>query len=536
MFTITSYAAPAWPNDTWVEAEAGALIDMDSGTIIFAQNSHEEYPPASITKLLTALLVVENTDLDDIVTFSETAMNSVEADSGNRLGLVAGDTMTVEDALYAMLLISVNQAANALAEHVAGSISAFVDMMNERVESLGLTESHFDNPSGLNGNTQYVSAHDMAIIASEAYSNETVLEISSTISYTLGPIENHPEGYTVENEHRLVYTTNPESDYYCPEAKAGKTGYLRAAGNTLVTYGERDGRRLISVILKGTSGQYFIDGKTLLQFGFDNFYNLDIASSETRYVTGESPVEIGGETYDPTDLMIEPGHAITLPNSASFEDADLIVNTDIPEKHPGGTVALLEYEYNGRAIGSAFLVKKYEYVPTGETDEASSDASDFTEETVYGPYEDETWQAPVNYEDETAAEEINEERSGSVTLKGVLKVLAVAAIILLIVYVLLFYISYRRRKARREAAIRRARRLRRMREGGADMEAEYHRLMMEKRRNSRSGSTGRRTGSRTRSSGTHSSSGSRRNSGTHSTSGSGKSSGHSSRTDNRRRR
>ncbi len=507
IFTITSYAAPAWPNETGIGAEAGALLDMDSGTIIFAQNSHVEYPPASITKILTALLVVENADLDDTVTFSETAMNSVESDSGNRLGLVAGDTMTVEDALYAMLLISVNQAANALAEHVAGSISAFVDMMNERVASLGLTESHFDNPSGLNGNTQYVSAHDMAIIASEAYNNETVLEISSTISHTIGPIENHPDGYTVQNEHRLIYTTNPDSSYYCPEAKAGKTGYLRAAGNTLVTYGERDGRRLISVILKGTSGQYFLDGKNLLQFGFDNFYNLDIASSETRYVTGGSPVEIGGETYNPIDLMIEEGHAITLPNSAVFEDADLIVNTDIPERHPGGTVALLEYEYNGRAVGSAFLVKKYEYVPMNEMDEAAfeAEAGDFAEDIDNVSYTDETEEVPETVREDNPDEEVTGKGSENASniRRIVLEVLIVAVILLLIGYFLLLYISYRRKKARREAAIRRARRLRRMREGGADMEAEYHRLMMEKRRNSQKKSSGRRSGrSSTRSSGT----------------------------------
>ena len=127
MFTMTAFARPEWPKETGILAEAGSVMDVDSGTMIFGQNSHVEYPPASITKLLTALVVLENVDdLSATVEFTESAMMNVEADSGNKLSLVIGDTMTVEDALYALLLQSVNQSANALAEHVAGSIDAFV--------------------------------------------------------------------------------------------------------------------------------------------------------------------------------------------------------------------------------------------------------------------------------------------------------------------------------------------------------------------------------------------------------------------------
>ena len=116
LFAMTAFARPDWPSDTGIQAEAGALMDVDSGTMIFGQNSHVEYPPASITKLLTALIVLEHAELSDTVTYSETAMNSVEADSGNKYSLAIGDTMTVEDCLYALLLSSVNQSANALAE------------------------------------------------------------------------------------------------------------------------------------------------------------------------------------------------------------------------------------------------------------------------------------------------------------------------------------------------------------------------------------------------------------------------------------
>ena len=168
LFSITAYAKPDWPSDVGIVAEAGIVYDMDSGAMLYGQNSRLQYPPASITKLLTALIVLEHCKPDEIVTFSETAIHSVEADSGNRLSLTVGDQLTVEDCLYALLLVSANQAANALAEHTAGSISAFVDMMNARVAELGCTGSHFENPSGLNGDTQYVTAYDMALIGQAA--------------------------------------------------------------------------------------------------------------------------------------------------------------------------------------------------------------------------------------------------------------------------------------------------------------------------------------------------------------------------------
>lgn len=253
VFTMTAFAKPEWPKDTGIMAEAGSVMDVDSGTMIFGQNSHVEYPPASITKLLTALVVLENVDdLSATVEFTESAMMNVEADSGNKMSLVIGDTMTVEDALHALLLQSVNQSANALAEHVAGSMDAFVEMMNAKLVELGCQESHFENPSGLNGDTQNVSAYDMALIACAAFNNEKLLEISSTESFRTGAIANHPDGYLLKQEHRLVITDDPESPYYFPEAVAGKTGYLLKAGNTLVTYAEKDGRRLVSVILKGS--------------------------------------------------------------------------------------------------------------------------------------------------------------------------------------------------------------------------------------------------------------------------------------------
>lgn len=360
LFLMTVYAKPDWPSDTGIQAEAGIVIDADSGTVIFGQNIHAAYPPASITKILTALIVLENSSLNDMVTFSKDSVYNVEDGSGNKLNVTDGDTLSVEDCLYSLILHSCNQAANALAEHVAGSREEFVRMMNEKIKELGCKESHFDNPSGLNGDTQYVTAYDMALIAKAAYHNKKLVEIGSAISHKIPPTVNNPEGLTIYNEHRLVKTTDKKSQYYFPPAVAGKTGYLIKAGNTLVTYAEQDGRRLISVILKGSPRQYFVDGKTLLEFGFSRFENLPITGNEKEYTKEGDSVIIGQNTYQSSDLSLEPDKVVTLPQGAEFSQLDKSVITDLPKGSPDGAVALIQYTYNDRNVGEVYLLTKKE--------------------------------------------------------------------------------------------------------------------------------------------------------------------------------
>ena len=465
MFTITAFAKPEWPKDTGIMAQAGTVMDMDSGTMIFGQNSHVAYPPASITKLLTALVVLENVDdLSETVTFTQSAMMNVEPDSGNKLSLEIGDTMTVEDALYALLLQSVNQSANALAEHVAGSMSAFVDMMNAKIEELGCQESHFDNPSGLNGDTQNVSAYDMALIACAAFNNEKLLEISSSTSHKIGPLNQHPDGITVKQEHRLVITEDPDSEFYYPEAVAGKTGYLLKAGNTLVTYAEKDGRRQVSVILKGSPRQYFVDGKELLRFGFDEFYNVDIAENETNYVTGDAPVEFDGVSYDPSDLMIEEGRVITLPEGAVFADAELTL-ADMPEDHPEDAVGLLQYIYNERKIGQAYVLLKEGAV--------AADAEAAVPET----------EAVIGAEENAAAEPENEASEKEKKEGGGLPILPIALVLLLggAAGGGYYWLQQERKREAEAAAKRREKRRQRLLAEGSEAQAEFNRLLEEKR-------------------------------------------------------
>lgn len=372
---MTAFAKPDWPSDTGIESEAGIVMDADSGAVLFGQNIHVQKAPASITKILTALVVIENSSLDDTVTFSHDAVYNVEDGSGNKNAIEEGDTLSVRDCLYLLLMRSSNQAANALAEHVGGSRDGFVKMMNEKTAELGCENSHFANPSGLNDDTQLTSVYDMALIASAAYKNDTLLTISKDKTYRLPATKNNPDGVTIQPEHKLLITTDTESPNYYPYAVAGKTGYTSIAGQTLVTYAIKDDRRQIAVTMKSTQATHYQDTIALLDFGFLRFENVNISENETAYTSGDQPVQIGDNSYQPSDLSMDTSAVITIPKDASFADAEKTVVTDLPEDAPQGAVALLSYKYNDRKIGQVYLISASaaEAAANGET--ASDDGN-----------------------------------------------------------------------------------------------------------------------------------------------------------------
>ena len=237
IFTTNTYAAPDWPSDVSIEAEGGIVMDADTGTILYSKNAHIPYFPASITKILTALIVIENCDLNETVTFSHNAVYNVESNSSSA-GLDVGDTLSVRDCLYAMLSKSANEVANALAEHVAGTTEDFAVLMNQKAASLGCQDSNFANPSGLNNPDHYTSVYDMALIGQAALKNETFVDIDSTLYYDLPVTKRNPDGARIYPGHKMIKKNSAE---YYSGAFGGKTGYTSLAGNTLVTLAKRDG-------------------------------------------------------------------------------------------------------------------------------------------------------------------------------------------------------------------------------------------------------------------------------------------------------
>ena len=352
LFVQPAYAAPAWPNGPSIMAEGGILIDGNSGAILYGKNIHEQYFPASITKILTALIIIENCSLDEVVTFSHNAVYNVEVNSSNA-NLEEGDRLTVLDCLYAMMLKSANEAANALAEHAASSTEAFSAMMNAKALSLGCTDSHFSNPSGLNNPDHYTSAHDMALIAQAAFQNETFAQIVSTLYYDLPPTKRNREGLRIYPGHQMIKKNSP--NYYAG-AVGGKTGYTTLAGNTLVTCAQRGGMRLITVVLNGHQTHYS-DTRAMLNFGFRNFRPLDIADYDSTYTSIENDLTVAGlPTTDLSILRIQEDRQITLPNNAEFSDTTSSISYELPPGAPEHAAAWISYDYGGHLVGSTYLL------------------------------------------------------------------------------------------------------------------------------------------------------------------------------------
>ncbi len=276
-----------------VSSEGAVLMDGASGKVLFSKNGNTRYYPASITKLMTALLVAENCSLDDKVTFSASATTNLESGAVS-IGMVEGDTMTVRQCLYALLLKSANEVGNALAEHVSGSVQAFADRMNEKAAKLGCTNTHFTNPHGLNDPEHYTTPKDMALIARAAFQNEVVKTVASTRTYSLPATKKNPSGLTVTMGHKML---NPNDSRYYEGVIGGKTGYTSKAGNTLVTAAERDGVRMIAVVMKSRSTHY-VDTKTMLDYGFELAEAGTLGTNQTGGQNAGSSL-IGAGSEDP---------------------------------------------------------------------------------------------------------------------------------------------------------------------------------------------------------------------------------------------
>lgn len=178
-----------WPQGPEIQSSAGIVMELSTGLILYEKNINDVHYPASITKILTTLLAVENSSMDEVVTFSKDSVYNTE---GSGIARDVGEEMTMEQCLYAVMLASANECAYAVAEHVAGDIHSFVDMMNERCASLGCKNTHFNNCNGLPDEQHYTSVYDMALIAREAFSNETFRIICGTKTYTI-PFTNKHE-------------------------------------------------------------------------------------------------------------------------------------------------------------------------------------------------------------------------------------------------------------------------------------------------------------------------------------------------------
>lgn len=340
-------AADYWPDAPETLSPGVILMEESTGTILYEKNSDEAHYPASITKIMTTLLALENGNLSDMVTFSDDAINNTE---GSGIARDYGEQMTLEQCLYGVMLESANECAYAVAEHVGGTVENFVDMMNAKAKELGCTNTHFANPHGLQDENHYTTAHDMALIAQAAYQNETFRIIIGTKMYTIPPTNKHAEETVLRNHHDMLCTYhNANRKYLYPYCVGGKTGYTATANSTLVTYAEKDGMTLICVVMNTQSPNQFIDTINLFDYAFDNFQVLNVSENDTDY-SAEATVDNGNLNNIAPFVELDKDAVIVLPKTAEFSDTSSSVEYNDSDPEIAGSIT---YTYAGRNVGKA---------------------------------------------------------------------------------------------------------------------------------------------------------------------------------------
>lgn len=402
-----------WPKGPHIYSEAGIVMDADSGAILYAKNIDNPHYPASITKMLTGLVAIENNELTDPVTVTPDDYNFLKS-GDNHIGLKNGETITMEDALHGTLLASGNEVAHAVASNTEGGYDNFIKLMNEKAKELGCQNSNFMNSHGLHDDEHYTSARDMALIGSACFQNEDFMRITGTREYTIPTTNVTDETRTIAQHHKMMFTWRSQYYEYCV---GGKTGYTDKALNTLVTLASKDGMNLVAVVLRthGT-GNTYNDTRAMLDYAFENFSKVSVT---------EDMVEVSGFK------SIAPDAHVTLPSGIAYDQLDCAVENPTSLGDKSGK---LIYTYEGRPVGDV------EFTIT-----------------------DEHYNKMHGIEEEKQEEKIEKKKTqeGSV-IRIIIKVVLVILGIMLVLFLLLFcYVAYKRHQIRKR---RRARQMKRKRE------------------------------------------------------------------------
>ena len=350
-----------------VNARAAIVVDTTDDVILFGKNENQKMYPASITKIMTALLVVEAVErgelrMDQVITASETAFFDMIAD-GSSAGIKPGEQMPLKDLLYCMLLISANEACNIVAEAVDGNVATFVARMNTRAQELGCKNTHFVNTHGLHDDEHYTTAWDIYLIAREVLKSETLMTICNSVAYTVpatnmsGSRELHTTNSLISNWRILGYLYKG--------AEGIKTGTTTQAGNCLVSSAVRAGHRLVCVVLdcdgSGADIKSFSDSADLYDYGFDNFSTKSILSDDE--LIAEVPVELSKET---NYVVVHPAADAEsiLPNDvdpATLERTVTLTNDVVYAPIVKGDVlGEITLTYEGRVCATVPLLAQYD--------------------------------------------------------------------------------------------------------------------------------------------------------------------------------
>ena len=279
-----------------VNSQAAILFNSNTGKILYEKNAYQKMYPASTTKIMTAILVLENCSLDDTAVVSENSINLPSGYVG--ASLQVGEILTINDLLHLLLVASANDAATVLAEHTSGSVDKFANMMNLKANEIGCLNTHFVNANGIHDDNHYSTAYDLLLISNYAMKNDTFRQIVSSTSYTV-PTTNKYHERVVYNSNKLLHQfnqkTNTENIYYYEFATGIKTGYTTVAKNCLVASAKKDDTEFILVILGASenendyNSQRYSDAKNLFETAFNNYTLSTVKKSNDIVTTIEIP-------------------------------------------------------------------------------------------------------------------------------------------------------------------------------------------------------------------------------------------------------
>ncbi len=349
-WTVESNEISGWPQGPQIEAEAAVVMDADTGAFLYSKNMDRKEYPASITKIMTALVAIESGKLDSKIKFSENAVYNLEEGSSH-VGIQVGEVLSMRRALYGLMLESANDVANGIAETVGGSISGFADLMNAKAAELGCVNTHFTNPHGLQNEEHYTCARDMALITQAALKHPTFQKIAGTTNYTCPKTNKVDEERYWYNHNQMI---QKDAEYYYEGCFGGKTGFTSDALNTLVSYAKKDGRTLICVELHvNGKDKAYSESHAMLDYAFENFQNVTVPANEStvtrsQLIGMDNLGELSALRTEAMDETLVSGPSevtVTIPKTAEVSAV---------ERKGDGSGGLI-YSYNGWQVGNTSL-------------------------------------------------------------------------------------------------------------------------------------------------------------------------------------
>lgn len=338
---VSSNEMVDWPQGPSINSEAGIVMDIDSGAILYAKNIDEQHYPASITKIMTALVALENYELDETVKFTWDDIRFLEYGDAH-IGIKPDEELTMEDCLYGMLLASANEVSHGIGAHMEGGYEAFLEEMNETAEELGCKNSHWMNTHGLHDEQHYTSARDMALIGAAAFQHEDFRKITGTYQHVIPETNITAEKRYVHQNHKMLRDWDSRYYEYCV---GGKTGYTDQALSTLVTFATKEDVNLVAVVLKthGGGNNTYVDTRAMLDFAFDNFAKVPV----TKDMIGNKNI-----------AKVEKNACVMLPTGVSTDDLEMNFLAPTEKKDRTGTVS---FAYNGLEVGTVNVTITEDY-------------------------------------------------------------------------------------------------------------------------------------------------------------------------------